>query len=153
MPSKLTDYFDEQEKYFSNRQREKFLESRTKKPIEKKKFESKPRLKRTLPRHLSLAEHYALKTIKLKLWKANKHCTYCRKNIDYHTSTIDHLKPKAHGGTNEESNLMLSCYDCNHTKGDMSPHEWAIVLLSKYGWTRNTLAQYNHFGLAVRSGQ
>ena len=32
--------------------------------------------------------------------------------------TIDHIKPKKHGGaTNDPNNLVVSCRSCNHYKG------------------------------------
>lgn len=32
--------------------------------------------------------------------------------------TIDHVIPRAHGGTNKPENLQSFCWDCNHNKGD-----------------------------------
>ncbi|MEZ9917670.1 hypothetical protein BCT06_14145 [Vibrio breoganii] len=30
---------------------------------------------------------------------------------------IDHIKPKKHGGGNEDSNLVVACHTCNSVKG------------------------------------
>lgn len=37
--------------------------------------------------------------------------------------TIDHIVPKAKGGSRERSNLQTMCWDCNNAKGDSIPEE------------------------------
>ena len=32
--------------------------------------------------------------------------------------TLDHIKPKAHGGTSRKSNLQTLCFKCNNKKAD-----------------------------------
>lgn len=44
------------------------------------------------------------------------HCAYCGKKIRYEDMQIDHVVPKAHGGTDDISNLYPSCRRCNHYK-------------------------------------
>ena len=48
-------------------------------------------------------------------------CWYCAlplKEMDHsNPPQIDHIKPKAEGGTNEEWNLVLACRSCNCKKG------------------------------------
>jgi len=49
-------------------------------------------------------------------------CQYCDKDglaslDNWHDSTIDHLIPKKHGGTDGESNLVTCCSLCNGIKG------------------------------------
>ncbi len=34
-------------------------------------------------------------------------------------ATEDHIKPKCDGGTDDMSNLLLACFDCNNTRGNM----------------------------------
>lgn len=46
-------------------------------------------------------------------------CQYCGR-IGY---SIDHINPVSRGGSNEISNLILSCNECNKLKGNM-PYEW-----------------------------
>lgn len=36
-------------------------------------------------------------------------------------ATIDHVRPRSKGGTDEESNLVASCEPCNHRRGDALP--------------------------------
>ncbi|MBM4900843.1 HNH endonuclease [Vibrio parahaemolyticus] len=31
--------------------------------------------------------------------------------------TIDHIKPRKHGGTDEHDNLVVACHTCNSVKG------------------------------------
>ena len=39
-------------------------------------------------------------------------------------ATLDHLIPRAHGGQDQEYNLVASCMPCNGVKGNMLPDEW-----------------------------
>lgn len=46
-------------------------------------------------------------------------CWYCHEPFDKENPpTIDHVKPRSKGGTNNLSNLRLSCSPCNHEKDD-----------------------------------
>lgn len=66
------------------------------------------------------------KTVFFKDWKReqyycqNKQCAWCRKNIELHSpdTHVDHIKPLMWWGTNEYTNLVLSCKECNEEKGD-----------------------------------
>jgi 5-methylcytosine-specific restriction endonuclease McrA len=44
-------------------------------------------------------------------------CYYCKSIFLYINLTIEHLKPLAFGGTNEDSNIALACLPCNRRKG------------------------------------
>ncbi|BCM89812.1 hypothetical protein IAD21_01660 [Abditibacteriota bacterium] len=46
-------------------------------------------------------------------------CEYCRSPEDFNTDpfSIEHIYPLARGGSNDESNLALSCLGCNLAKG------------------------------------
>lgn len=45
-------------------------------------------------------------------------CTYCgAAGRDGATLEVDHIKPKAAGGTDEPKNLTMSCESCNNGKG------------------------------------
>jgi hypothetical protein len=41
----------------------------------------------------------------------------------YSAAHIDHVFPKSQGGTNELSNLVLACEDCNMAKGARTPEQ------------------------------
>ena len=48
--------------------------------------------------------------------KYGGHCAYCGREIENKDMQVDHLVPKANGGTDDFSNLMPSCRLCNHYK-------------------------------------
>lgn len=56
-------------------------------------------------------------------------CVYCgRSDIPL---TVDHIVPKARGGTDSWENLVTACTICNNKKGDRTPEEARMDLLSK----------------------
>jgi 5-methylcytosine-specific restriction endonuclease McrA len=58
----------------------------------------------------------------LKEWQSqNLTCFYCK---DFPT-TVDHVVPLIHGGTNYQENLVPCCRPCNSSKGDKSLAEWS----------------------------
>lgn len=49
-------------------------------------------------------------------------CYYCGKQlIQYH---VDHIVPITRGGSNDPSNLVITCPKCNRKKSNKLPHEW-----------------------------
>jgi len=60
-----------------------------------------------------------------KQYRAQKgKCYYCGREVgkNYH---VDHIIPLSRGGTNDPSNLVIACPECNVRKGGRMPHEWA----------------------------
>lgn len=58
----------------------------------------------------------------LKEWQEqNLPCFYCE---DFPT-TVDHVVPLIHGGTNYQENLVPCCRPCNSSKGDKLLNEWS----------------------------
>ncbi|GCE09036.1 hypothetical protein KDAU_63650 [Dictyobacter aurantiacus] len=56
---------------------------------------------------------YEVREYLLEKW--NHHCSYCGKtDVPLH---VEHIRPRAHGGTNRVSNLCLACEKCNTAKG------------------------------------
>ena len=53
-------------------------------------------------------------------WK----CTYCDKDLDEKSATIDHIVPKFKGGHNVKSNMICSCSKCNRSKGSVLLEDW-----------------------------
>jgi 5-methylcytosine-specific restriction endonuclease McrA len=51
-------------------------------------------------------------------------CAYCSIPIGIHEMEIEHAIPKSRGGTEELSNLVPACPDCNREKGDRTPREY-----------------------------
>ncbi|MAH48029.1 hypothetical protein CMI37_19560 [Candidatus Pacearchaeota archaeon] len=70
------------------------------------------------------------------LWfKQKGKCFYCgtamirnnnRRNSGKY-ATIDHVIPKAQGGTSEKHNVVYSCRRCNLEKGDKLPAGWYVA--------------------------
>lgn len=56
-------------------------------------------------------------------------CQYCgKKNVEM---TIDHIIPKSRGGEDTWENLIAACVRCNNRKGNRTPEEAQMPLLSK----------------------
>ena len=54
-------------------------------------------------------------------------CQYCgsAKNL-----TIDHINPVSRGGGNTWSNMITACFKCNNKKGNKTPEEAGMKLMS-----------------------
>lgn len=60
--------------------------------------------------------------VKRRLWKRDSgRCFYCGVSLSWDTKTIDHVIPKSKGGPHRAWNLVISCVECNRTKGDSDP--------------------------------
>lgn len=57
-------------------------------------------------------------------------CRYCGKEPPPGLLQIDHVVPFINGGPTDESNLVVSCFNCNHRKHDRTPEEAGMALLS-----------------------
>lgn len=63
----------------------------------------------------------ARKRFRRDIFDAWQACAYCgRSNPD----TLDHVVPKARGGTTARSNLIASCACCNLAKSDLPWFSW-----------------------------
>ena len=69
--------------------------------------------------------HYAKDSTRIKFTKKegetiyntfNKICNVCQKEMSLKNCQIDHIKPLASGGTNNEANLQASCRECHFGK-------------------------------------
>lgn len=54
-------------------------------------------------------------------------CGYCGN----YATTVDHVTPVSRGGRNRWENTTAACDPCNQRKGDRTPQEAGMVLLSK----------------------
>lgn len=45
-------------------------------------------------------------------------CRYCGRRPPEVVLEVDHLVPKSRGGTNQRTNLVTACFDCNRGKRD-----------------------------------
>lgn len=54
-------------------------------------------------------------------------CAYCHDYLLFSQTTIDHVVPRAAGGTNKRENLVVACTGCNKRKADMLPSHFALT--------------------------
>lgn len=59
-----------------------------------------------------------LRRIRRKLLAESPVCWYCGWPLSSGRATLDHLRPRSRGGSDDESNLVLACWPCNRNKGD-----------------------------------
>lgn len=45
-------------------------------------------------------------------------CVYCNCTLNLMNATRDHIKPRSHGGTLHQDNIVLACRQCNNRKGN-----------------------------------
>ena len=67
------------------------------------------------------------------------YCNGCEVHFESRNLTVDHIVPRAEGGTDHISNLQLLCGGCNSLKGTKS-HEELLVLLTDKGWIKRKKA-------------
>lgn len=60
----------------------------------------------------------------------NYTCQYCGQGFTDEDLTVDHISPKSRGGKRTWDNTTTSCFPCNSKKGDRTPEEAGMKLLS-----------------------
>src|SRR5262249_39938871 len=73
-------------------------------------------------------------------------CQYCGKRGTAFDLTLDHILPRSRGGRTVAENLVAACKTCNNRKGDRTPEEARMPLLTNpaalfYGLERAELRQ------------
>lgn len=59
------------------------------------------------------------------LLQRHKHqCAYCNGLVGDPVLNIEHVHPRANGGTDKVTNLVIACRTCNEHKGSMHPKAW-----------------------------
>ena len=74
-------------------------------------FESKPMSSGHRSKRLRMLEEYPF-------------CFWCGYEVDEESSSCDHVIPKVKGGTSRRGNLVLSCDQCNNTRGSLDPWQF-----------------------------
>lgn len=74
-------------------------------------------------------------------------CQYCGKRFQPHLLTLDHILPQSRDGKDEAENLVAACKPCNSRKGNRTPEEARMPLLStpsalRYGLERALLIHH-----------
>jgi len=59
-----------------------------------------------------------LRVKRLALLASHPFCHWCGRRLTVDSSTLEHLRPRAHGGGNRFENLALACASCNNFRGD-----------------------------------
>ena len=54
----------------------------------------------------------------------NGRCAICGAELSRENMTISHKIPLSRGGDNGMDNLMLSCWECNHAKNNLTMEEF-----------------------------
>jgi 5-methylcytosine-specific restriction endonuclease McrA len=74
-------------------------------------------------------------------------CQYCGVRATAFDLTLDHIVPRSRGGRTEAENLCAACKPCNQRKGNRTPDEARMPLLTtpsalRYGLERAALVHY-----------
>ena len=75
-----------------------------------------------LTRYIHVPQRHIAVTRRSVLARDGRRCAYCNGVA----TTIDHVVPRARGGTHSWENVVAACRDCNGAKGDQ--------LLDELGW-------------------
>jgi hypothetical protein len=72
------------------------------------------------------------KKIRFEVFKRDSFtCQYCGRTAPSVLLEVDHIKPVSKDGTNDITNLITSCFDCNHGKSDRELSDDAVVAKRK----------------------
>lgn len=72
------------------------------------------------------------KKIRFEVLKRDKFtCQYCGRQAPDVVLNIDHIRPVSKGGTNDITNLVTSCFDCNSGKSDTELSDDTAVMKQK----------------------
>ena len=50
-------------------------------------------------------------------WLQGERCVWCRATMPFGLCTLEHVTPRARGGSSGLQNLAVACADCNHSRG------------------------------------
>lgn len=82
-----------------------------------------------LSRYISVPYKRVVLTRKNILRRDSYRCSYCgRGDLPL---TIDHVVPRARGGSDSWENLVCACTLCNNKKGDRTPEEANMLLTNR----------------------
>ena len=72
--------------------------------------------------------------------KFNKKCNCCEKSISNNQFQIDHIKPLAAGGDNQDDNLQILCKDCHFekTKEEHDNHQYVKTSDTESSYNKQT---------------
>lgn len=65
------------------------------------------------------------------LTRDNFKCQYCGEKKQFHELNYDHVTPRSQGGRTNWENIISACFSCNRRKGNRTPEQAGMTLLSK----------------------
>ena len=93
----------------------------------KMKYPSILRLKNPIRRNYFNANFSRVALVK----RDKSTCQYCAKKLTASGVTIDHVLPRAQGGTTTFINCVVACQTCNNKKADRTPEQAGMFLMKK----------------------
>jgi len=90
-----------------------------------------------LPAVVALKQFHGFRPFKVRFSKRNVFlrdglvCQYCGQKFTSSCLTWDHVVPRAQGGKSTWENCTTACEPCNHTKGNRTPEEAGMKLLTQ----------------------
>ena len=70
-------------------------------------------------------------TKRLRIYMRDKfRCQYCGEKKQAGELTLDHIMPRSRGGDNSAVNIVTACVACNNRKGDRTPSEARMPLVT-----------------------
>jgi 5-methylcytosine-specific restriction endonuclease McrA len=81
------------------------------------------------------------------LLRDNFVCQYCGRRPHVRDLTVDHVMPRAKGGTTRWNNVVAACRECNHHKGSRTPEEARMQLLRSPHEPRSLPSMTERLGL------
>jgi 5-methylcytosine-specific restriction endonuclease McrA len=83
-------------------------------------------------RYIKPRQHRAVRLSRDNIFLRDDHtCQYCNKRFPVKELTLDHVMPVSRGGGKSWENLTTACHPCNRKKGNRTPAEAHMPLLSR----------------------
>ena len=89
-----------------------------------------------MPRHIILKKYVYIPrrefspTRKNIFRRDNNCCQYCSCPLNVENATVDHVLPRSKGGKHKWDNVVACCLKCNRKKGNRTPQEANMELLT-----------------------
>lgn len=89
-----------------------------------------------LPKHIALKKYVYIpyrdfSPTRKNIFRRDDHtCQYCSCKLQGTDATIDHVLPRSRGGKHRWENVVACCLSCNRKKGDRTPSEAKMELLT-----------------------
>jgi 5-methylcytosine-specific restriction endonuclease McrA len=84
---------------------------------------------------------YTISSLYGSIFKAHRHWRRAKTDVAYWTyaTSLEHIVPLRHGGTDELENIVTACWRCNEAKGEAT--------LAQLGWTLRPVSEEPWDGL------